>query len=82
MSDQPDLLKRSFEATGITLNLDKVSSDRLSAALESCAEKPKLQYGESFDSENFMIGISDDLYEYSPGECPFSDVESDESVEM
>ncbi len=42
LSNQPDLKKRSFEATRITLNLDKVSSDRLGAALESCAEKPEV----------------------------------------
>ncbi len=76
----PTLVKRSFEATGITLQESEVSNERLKEALALCAESLKGQFGEKFDSETFSVGISDDLYEYNPSENPFSEEsESSES---
>ncbi len=55
-----------------------VNSEHLKEAMRLCGESPKSQFGEKFDAETYLVGISDDLYEYDDSENPFSsDSESD-----
>ncbi len=71
------MIRKSFEATGITLNESDVSNEKLKEGLKQCGESLKSQFGENFDSESFSLGISDEMYEYKPAENPFSDSDSD-----
>ncbi len=63
LSSHPTMVKRSFEATGITLKESVVSNERLKSALSICSDSLVAQFGEKLDSENFTITISDELYE-------------------
>ncbi len=64
--------QEALEVTGVTLDHSLVSNEVLKAALNTCAESLKSQFGDHFNEEDFSVGISDELYEYDPSENMFS----------
>ncbi len=66
-----DMLKMSFDVTGITLKAEKVSDSHLKNALKLCGDRLKEKFGENFNSENFEFGVTDDFYSYDTSENPF-----------
>ncbi len=68
----PDLIRKSFICTGLTLDPSQVSDSHLKSALSKCADSLKEQFGDNFNSTDFDIELTDDLYKYDVSENPFS----------
>ncbi len=75
LNRNPELIKKSFDVTGISLKSEKISDENLKNAMSDCASRLKEQFGENFDQDNFEFGITNDLYSYLDDENPFSDPE-------